>query len=99
MQRCVKWRSVKWIFLLLFFSVIMCIWRLQDQVIASKMFPSFDLHTIVRFTLNSSTRIIEFRGFLSQFSTNFHEILHTLFSIHVVTTLTISRSFDKYLKS
>ena len=42
---------------------------------------------IVRFTLNSSTRIIEFRGFLGQFSTNFHEILHTLFSIHVVTTL------------
>ena len=43
-------------------------------------------------TLNSSTRIIEFRVFLSQFSTNFHEILHTLFSIHVVTTLKISRS-------
>ena len=42
---------------------------------------------IVRFTLNSSTRIIEFRGFLSQIWTNFHEILHTLFSIHVVTTL------------
>ena len=50
---------------------------------------------IVRFTLNSSTRIIEFRGFLSQFSTNFHEILHTLFSIHVLTTLKISRSFDE----
>ena len=53
------------------------------------------LSTIVRFTLNSSTRIIEFRGFLSQFSTNFHEILHTLFSIrscrvdHVVSTLKV----------
>ena len=56
-------------------------------------------YIIVRFTLNSSTRIIEFRGFLSQFSTNFHEILHTLFSIHVVTTLKISRSFDKYFRS
>ena len=33
--------------------------------------------------------IIEFRGFLSQFSTNFYEILHTLFPIHVVTTLKI----------
>ena len=35
----------------------------------------------VKFTLNSSTRIKEFRGFLSQFSqsVNFHEILHTLF--------------------
>ena len=54
---------------------------------------------IVRFTLNSSTRIIEFRGFLSQFSTNFYEILHTLFSIHVVTTLKISRNFDKYFRS
>ena len=32
-------------------------------------------------------RINEFRGFLSRFSTNFHEILHTLFSIHVVTVL------------
>ena len=44
---------------------------------------------IVRFTSNSSTRIIEFRGFLSEFSTNFHEILHTLFSFHVVTTLKV----------
>ena len=32
---------------------------------------------IVRSTLNSSTSIIEFRGFLSRFSTNFHE--HTYF--------------------
>ena len=53
-------------------------------------------YTIVRFTLNSSTRIIELFVFLSQFSTTFHEILHTLFSIHVVTTLKISQSFDKY---
>ena len=49
---------------------------------------SCSLKTIVGFTLNSATRIIEFRGFLSQFSTNFHEILHTLFSIHVVILLT-----------
>ena len=48
---------------------------------------TFDRETIVRFTLNSSTRIIEFRRFLSQLSTNFHGILHTLFSIYVVTTL------------
>ena len=41
----------------------------------------------------------EFRRFLSQFSTNFYEILHPLFSIHVVTTLKVSQSFDKYLKS
>ena len=54
---------------------------------------------IVRFTLNSSTRINEFRGFLIQFSTNFHEILYILFSIHFVTTLTIPRSFDKYFRS
>ena len=51
---------------------------------------------IVRFTL---TVVNEFRRFLGQFLTNFHEILHTLFSIHVVITLKISRSFDKYLKS
>ena len=53
---------------------------------------------IVRFILNLSTRIIEFRGFLSQFSTNFHEILLTLFSIHVVSTLKISQSFDSILE-
>ena len=28
--------------------------------------------------LNSSTGVNEFRGFLSQFSTNFHEIVHTI---------------------
>ena len=42
--------------------------------------------TIVGFTL---TMVNDFRGFLSQFSTNFHEISHTLFSIHVVTTLKV----------
>ena len=52
--------------------------------------------TIPGFTF---TVVDEFRRFLSQFSINFHEILHTLFSIHVVTTLKVSRSFDKYLKS
>ena len=45
------------------------------------------------------TVVDEFHRFLRQFSINFHEILHTLFSIHVVTTLKVSRSFDKYLKS
>ena len=41
----------------------------------------------------------EFRRFLSQFSTNFHEILLTLFSIYVVTTLNVSKTFDKHLRS
>ena len=50
---------------------------------------------IVGFTL---TVVNEFRRFLGQFS-NFHEILHKLFSIHVVHTLKISESFDKYLRS
>ena len=54
------------------------------------------VNPIVGFTL---TVVNEFRRFLGQFLTNFHEILHSLFSIHVVTTLTISRSFDKYLRS
>ena len=49
----------------------------------------------VGFTL---TVVNDFLRFLSQFSTNFHEILHTLFSIHVLTTLKVSRSFDKYLE-
>ena len=52
--------------------------------------------TIPGFTF---TVVDEFRRFLSQFLINFHEISHTLFSIHVVTTLKVSRSFDKYLKS
>ena len=56
-------------------------------------FIGFHWSTIVRFTLNSSTRINEFRRFLSQFSINFNEILHTLFSIHVVTTL---KNFAKF---
>ena len=29
----------------------------------------------------------------------FSEVLHTVVSIHVATTLTISRSFDKYFRS
>ena len=41
----------------------------------------------VTFTINSSTRNNEFRGFLSQVLTNFHEILHTPFFIYVVTTI------------
>ena len=49
--------------------------------------------TIVGFTLTVGN---DFLRFLSQFPTNFHEILHTLFSIHVVTTLKVSRSCDKY---
>ena len=51
---------------------------------------------IVGFTL---TAVNEFRRLLSQFSTNCRKILHTLFSIHVVTTLKVLRSFDKYLRS
>ena len=42
--------------------------------------------TIVGFTI---TVVNDSRQFLSQFSTNFHEILHTLISIHVVTTLKV----------
>ena len=45
-------------------------------------------NTIVKFTSNSSTRVIEF-------TPNFYEILYTIFPIYVATTLTISRSFDK----
>ena len=41
--------------------------------------------------LNSSTMTNVFSGFLSQFSTNFYEILHTLFAIHVVTTAKLPR--------
>ena len=37
----------------------------------------------------------EFRGFLSQFSTNFHEFVHTLFSIHVATTLKVLISMSE----
>ena len=42
--------------------------------------------SIVGFTL---TVMNDFRRFLSQFSTIFHQILHTLFSIHVVTTVKV----------
>ena len=52
--------------------------------------------TIVGLTL---TVVSEFLRFIGQVSTNVHAILHTLFSIHVVTTLKILRSFDKYLIS
>ena len=45
------------------------------------------------------TVVDEFRRLLRPFSINFHEISHTLFSIPVVTTLKVSRSFDKYFKS
>ena len=64
-----------------------------DQRMAAKIEPDLD---IVGFTL---TVVNDSRRFLSQYSTNFHEILHTLFSIHVVTTLNVSRSFDKYFAS
>ena len=57
---------------------------------------TLDRPTIVGFTL---TVVNDFRRFLSQFTAIFHEILHTLFSIHVVTTLNVSRSFDKYYRS
>ena len=60
---------------------------MESTVIASSN------HATVGFTLPV---VNEFRRFLSQFSTNFHEILHTLLSIHVVTTL---KSCDKYLRS
>ena len=43
--------------------------------------------SIVGFTL---TVVNEFRRFLGQFLTNFYEILHTLFSNHVVITLEVS---------
>ena len=53
-----------------------------------------------RYVVGSTLTVVnEFRRFLSQFSTNCHEILHTFFSIHVVTTLKVSQSFDKYLGS
>ena len=51
---------------------------------------------IVRFTL---TVVNDFCRFLRQLSTSFYEITHTLFSIPVVTTLKIWRSYDKYLRS
>ena len=47
--------------------------------------PARPLPTIIC----SSTRVNEFRAFLSQFSTSFHTILHTLFSIHVAIRPTL----------
>ena len=70
--------------------------NINQQYVKSQMYHIVKDVAIVRFTLNSSTRIIEFRGFLSQFSTNFHEISHTLFSIHVVT---FDEYFDEYCRS
>ena len=40
-----------------------------------------------------------YRGFLSQFLTNFHEILHTLFSIHVVTRAGVNSRIEWELNS
>ena len=37
----------------------------------------------------------DFRRFLSQFSTDFPEISHTLFAIHVID---YPESFDKYIR-
>ena len=39
------------------------------------------LSVLVRFTLNSSTRIIEFRGFLSRFSTIFFGVLVSILEV------------------
>ena len=63
-----------------------------NLVLADTLFLFWLFITIVRFTLNSSTRIMEF-------STNIHEISYTQFSIHVVTTLKISQSFDQYFSN
>ena len=49
-------------------------------------------HTVTSHVSNYYSHIqIKFinQGFLSQFSTKFHEILHTLFSIQVTTILNI----------
>ena len=48
--------------------------------------------TIVGFTL---IVVGDFRRLFSQFSTSFHEILPTLFTIHVLNTLKVLQSFDK----
>ena len=47
-----------------------------------------DRTIIVGFNL---TVVNEFCRFLSQFATNFQEILNTLFSFHVVTTLKVAK--------
>ena len=57
----------------------------------------YTIGPIVGFTF---TVVNEFRRFFGQFLTNFHEILHSLFSIHVVTIPKKSiyevRLFDMY---
>ena len=55
--------------------------------------------SIVRFTLNSSTRVNEFCGFLRQFWTNFRDMLHRQLSSNRVTTMKISGSFTRYFRS
>ena len=50
----------------------------EDAVDIKNRFHHIKIH-IVGFTL---TTVNEFRRFLNQFSTNFHGVLHTLFSIH-----------------
>ena len=62
-------------------------WK-YNFVIITKQIISMHVF-IVRFTLNSSNSVYEFRELLSQFSTIFYGILHTLFSVHVTTTLKI----------
>ena len=53
------------------------------------------MHILILAGFTFKTVVNEFHRFLSQFSTNFHEILHTIFSIHNVTTMKVSQSFDK----
>ena len=60
------------------------------------VFCSYGLNTYNRIHINRGAWISPIsRSILNQFSKN----LHTVFSIHVVTTRKISRSFDKYLRS
>ena len=54
--------------------------------------------SIVRFTLNSWTRVNEFRWFLSQFWTNFHDILPRQLSRPGATTLKIYKMFYKVVR-
>ena len=74
-------------------SIIHLIPNISDQRGKVKMAmkrknpANVNVYFIVGFTL---TVVNEFCRFLSQFSTNIFAILHTLFSIHVVTTLKIS---------
>ena len=57
-----------------------------DPYLVGSVFSEVKRLTIVGLTL---TVVNDSRRFLSQLSTNFHEILHTLFSIHVTTTLKV----------